>query len=112
MSIVYEKATIEVSATIVLSEPMFRALSKALEWGVEPLVQGMTAQCSQSEIRQHIPALTEMMQRLRSDLPIAVRKADEARGVFDGTKLALDKPRPKSGKAWRLVDVALDDGID
>jgi hypothetical protein len=92
---------VEYDVTITITEAESRALAKVLEWGADTIADAVLVPVSNSEGQPHRMTLVRLFEALRSELPTVNHYGDDARAVFQRTKIAHQKP--DDHHEWRLV---------
>lgn len=92
MAIMVERARVELQVSLLLSEAEARALATLTEYGISNIAKGVHDVTGDTYIKNHGEGLKLLLQSAGEHLPAILRRTDEAREVFVGTKTAHPRP--------------------
>jgi hypothetical protein len=88
MAKIEQRPKIECECTIRLTEPEMRALDAIVGYGWEGFIKTFKQHMGQSYIRDHEAGGKLLFESVRQCIPGILRRADDARAVFQGEKEA------------------------
>ena len=89
MAAIVQKPKVEVSATMAFNEAELRALDALVGYGVDGFLKVFYEKMGRSYLEPHETGLRELFESVRRCVPSILRRADAARSVFAGEKVAM-----------------------
>lgn len=86
---------IELQVVFTLSEEEARALDAMVGYGDDAFIKVFYEKLGASCMRDHEAGLRSFLLSARREIPRHLRRADEARKVFNGTHTAVEVKRPE-----------------
>jgi hypothetical protein len=106
MAKIEQRPQIECECIIRLTEPEMRALDAIVGYGWDGFIKTFKQHMGQHYIRDHEAGGKLLFETVRQHIPSILRRADDARAVFQGEKIAQ---KPKADPA-PLSDTHRPDG--
>lgn len=91
-----QRPKVECDCVIRLSEGEMRFLDALVGYGWDSFIEVFRAKLGTSYIRDYEKDGKELFQTLRGQMPSILRRADDARAVFSGEKVAQHPPKTGS----------------
>jgi len=80
---------------LVLSEPEARALMAITEYGTKEFIKTFYECMGKSILEPHEAGIHSLFNTIKTELPQHLRKMDDVRGVWNGTKITMPKSLSK-----------------
>lgn len=92
MATITQRPKVEVSATFLLTEEEIGALDALAGYGVDPFLEVFYAKLGKAYMQPYEEGLRSLFESVRRQVPGILRRAKEAREVFEGAKIAAPRP--------------------
>jgi len=87
------RSTSQFSAQVilVLTEQEARALKEIVAYGTKSFLEVFYKNLGKCSLQEHEEGVKSLFETIRTELPHHLTKMDDARGVWNGTKIAMPK---------------------
>lgn len=99
MAAIVQRPAVEVSATMEFSEVELRALDALVGYGFDGFIKVFYEKMGKHYMQPHEAGMRSVFKSISSSVPDILSRADDARSVFTGERIAVRKPTPKPAQA-------------